>query len=177
MILKRLVEKADFEEVWKSLVKHYPDSDRESYEYTWGILGDLAPTENPELWSLDITHVVDDFKNTPQYPKFVEKFPEFKDDEWPIEEWEDVHGLKPGDDQPYAMELHTFADWLGWNITQRTLDNYSEVDIVAHCLYEMTFFGYCNDQITKKREEIHRSYEECMRNNENLKPWRPDEEV
>jgi hypothetical protein len=41
-----------------------------------------------------------------------------------------------------------------------TLNEYLESDIIAHCLYEMTFFGFNEDDISAQREELRRCVDE-----------------
>ena len=60
---------------------------------------------------------------------------------------------------PYALEFTDWSEWLGMNISDLTLSSYSEREIIAHCLYEMTFFGYSNDEIFNKSQELFSKYD------------------
>jgi hypothetical protein len=44
-------------------------------------------------------------------------------------------------------------------IEPETLSRYTEVDIIGHCLWEMTFFGYSQEDIKKTVEELERARE------------------
>jgi hypothetical protein len=41
-----------------------------------------------------------------------------------------------------------------------TLDEYLESELIAHCLYEMTFLGFTEADITAQREELQRRVDE-----------------
>ena len=50
--------------------------------------------------------------------------------------------------------LAHWAEWLGMEIDPDTLTRYTEPDIIAHCLWEMTFFGYTLEDIRQTWDEI-----------------------
>lgn len=47
----------------------------------------------------------------------------------------------------YAIEFEEWKKWLGMDIDQNTLTKFSEIEIIAHCLYEMTFAGFNEKEI------------------------------
>ena len=49
------------------------------------------------------------------------------------------------------------------HITQDSLDNFSKEDIVAACLYEMTFFGFTDSEVQAEAKKLQESYEECKK--------------
>lgn len=60
-----------------------------------------------------------------------------------------VNGRKPGCEDAYALELSPWAEWLGWNV--RISPGMPEAEFVAHCLWEMTFFGFEESRIEEQR--------------------------
>lgn len=42
----------------------------------------------------------------------------------------------------YALEFMGWDKWLGMSIAPETLERFAEVEIIAHCLFEMTFTGF-----------------------------------
>ncbi len=75
-----------------------------------------------------------------------------------IEEYERVDGVsektdKYGNNQ-VAIEYTFWGQWLSMPITKPTLENYFEIDILAYCLWEMTWGGYSNKEVQKQWEEI-----------------------
>lgn len=75
------------------------------------------------------------------------------------EEYEHVSGVIPGDEQTYGIEFNTREQWLGMHMTEDTLKNYAAEDIIAHCLWEMTFFGFTDSQVQKKKDDL---IESCL---------------
>ena len=49
-------------------------------------------------------------------------------------------------------------------ITQDSLDNFTKEDIVAACLYEMTFFGFTDTEVQAEVKKLQESYEEMKIN-------------
>lgn len=48
----------------------------------------------------------------------------------------------------FAIYFDPWAEWLGMSINAETLKTFSELEIVSHCLFEMTFEGF--DEVTIK---------------------------
>lgn len=73
-----------------------------------------------------------------------------KDDDG--EEWEDVSGIGKPDkygSTHYGIALTGWGQWLSMPITPETLKKYPEIDILAYCLWEMTFYGFSDKQIQR----------------------------
>jgi hypothetical protein len=66
----------------------------------------------------------------------------------------EVTGLNTKSGVHYAIELCEWTDWLTMFITKETLDRLSKEDIVAGCLYELTFFGFNENKVLGKRDKI-----------------------
>ena len=82
-----------------------------------------------------------------------------QDDESEIETYVDVSGLDDTTDEnggviSYAMEFTEWAKWLGMDLARETLRNFSELEIIAHCLYEMTFLGFNESKIQEERNSL-----------------------
>lgn len=58
---------------------------------------------------------------------------------------------------PQAIEFEPWKKWLGMNIDAETRANFSELEIIAHCLFEMTFVGFDEEVI---QEELHKLEQE-----------------
>ena len=48
----------------------------------------------------------------------------------------------------FPIYFDPWAEWLGMSINAETLKTFSELEIVSHCLFEMTFEGF--DEVTIK---------------------------
>lgn len=76
---------------------------------------------------------------------------------------------RPGDDTLcllWAIELTDWAEWLGMEVEQESLDKYGELDTLCHCMWEMTFHGMTREAVLAKAHDIlERDYdfeeEEC----------------
>lgn len=60
----------------------------------------------------------------------------------------------------WGLELSTFEQWGGYEIDEQTLLDYHRNDIISHCLYEMTFFGFNNDTILNTKNDLNGRVEE-----------------
>jgi len=56
----------------------------------------------------------------------------------------------------YGIEFTNWEEWLGMDIDPESTSNYHETDIIAHCLREMSFYGYTQKAIKKTIDMINR---------------------
>ena len=61
--------------------------------------------------------------------------------------YEHVSGVDTSDGQHYSLSLTPWAEWLGMEVSVETISNYGINEIVAYCLYDMTFYGFDEEQI------------------------------
>ena len=52
--------------------------------------------------------------------------------------------------QSYAIEFTPWSEWLGLEVGNQVLNKIPKDEIIAHCLWEMTFMGFTQDKIRKK---------------------------
>lgn len=45
-------------------------------------------------------------------------------------------------------------------ISQATLENFSELEIIAHCLFEMTFIGFDKEEIQEELKSLNKTVED-----------------
>ncbi|MFY8021451.1 MAG: DUF6557 family protein [Bacteroidia bacterium] len=86
----------------------------------------------------------------------------------------DVSGCERNHDQNSSPDTYSLAstkwnEWLGMNISQNTLDEFDELEIISHCLYEMTFFAFDEDEIQEQIASIEKSMEEYKELNDEEK--------
>ena len=77
----------------------------------------------------------------------------------------DVSGRKIEEDpnsitDSYAIEFVAWEKWLGMDLAPETTKIFSDLEIIAHCLYEMTFIGYNEEEINDQFEMINDRVEE-----------------
>lgn len=85
---------------------------------------------------------------------FTECF-DYTDDENEGEHYIDVSGQKKTEDSAassisYALEFKEWNKWLGMDIASSTIENFSELEIIAHCLNEMNFIGFDEEEIQEE---------------------------
>lgn len=76
--------------------------------------------------------------------------------------YHDVSGLEPDEAIAYSIEFRPWAEWLGMAVTEETYAAYTELEITAHCLFEMTFAGLMKRPSKKSG----------MKSSGRLKSWR-----
>lgn len=62
--------------------------------------------------------------------------------------------LKIDIQQSYALEYTPWSTWLGCEVAQNVLKKMSKEEIIAHCLWEMTFMGFTQNKIRAKRNAL-----------------------
>lgn len=84
-----------------------------------------------------------------------------KDDEYG--DWLDVEGVDivPKTDKHYGIEFMPWMQWISMFITKETLEQLSPEEIVAACLWEMTFYGFDEPTVIEHENELIEAVEEC----------------
>lgn len=59
----------------------------------------------------------------------------------------------------YAIEFTPWDEWLSMEIDSNTINEFTEHDIIAHCLYEMTFIGFDEMKIQGKLNQLTKTAE------------------
>ncbi len=155
MIFKDLIikNKHKKDSIIGTLMFLYPDQQKNINEYS-GLFDELIKMEvkeNKDNMVISIREVQDEDSR---------------------ESWEEVYGYKETEkNQSYALDLNLFGDWLGFKIDEDVLLNYSDVDFIAFCLYEMTFFGFTDIKIEEQIQELLSRIEEVESGRAKLIPW------
>ena len=120
--------------------------------------------------------MVDDYRNAFEKLKFLE--PEENDmsivltenycdsdDENETRTYVDVSGIKKEKDpnsmtNSYAIEFVEWKKWLGMDLAPETTKKFSDLEIIAHCLYEMTFIAYNDEEIKEQFDTVNDKIEE-----------------
>lgn len=61
---------------------------------------------------------------------------------------------------PMAIEFTPWRKWLGMTIAKSTLKEFNELEIISHCLFEMTFMGYDEKEIQKELSSLKKTSDE-----------------
>jgi len=133
MILKELMQKFSWEQISVRFFELYPPYNEDIppvFEPVWKELDRLLPLSIKS----DITIFID-----------------------PCEYGYDVYGQN-GTMNEYTGKLESFAweEWLEMSISKKTFDEFPEIDIVCHCISEMTTLGLDQKTIEEEKLEIDR---------------------
>lgn len=145
MTLKDLITTNDWLKVEMALTELYPDQEDEMEDFRAMYL-QLTEMEAQE----SSTEIV------------LEKFFEEDTDE---QGYVEVWGLAKGKDNDHpdervALEYRPWDEWLGMTISEKTLGEYPQPEIICHCLAEMTFMGFDDSDIRKQFALVKKSMEE-----------------
>jgi len=66
-----------------------------------------------------------------------------------IDSYNKVHGKDVSSPFNLDLSLTPWSEWLGMKFTQHVLKSYSIPEIICHCIWEMTFYGY--NEVTIRR--------------------------
>ncbi len=139
MIFKELIHKVDREKVKESLSNLYPDDSKKNLEEYLGMLDKLKEMR-PDLvirHSSDRSMII----AVDWYP------PEFEFEE---EGHYRVHGYEHGKGIFWALEFSPWKKWLGWKVDERFIMIHGEADYVAHCLWEMSYNGFTEEELQER---------------------------
>jgi len=75
-------------------------------------------------------------------------------DEYDGDEFEQVSAIKKDESFSWSLSLTPWAEWLGLEVSKETLNKYTEGEIMAHILWEMTFYGFDSKSVESQRAEI-----------------------
>ena len=143
MKLFELIETSNWLSVKLTLLCLYPDEEKniESYNRVYEML-------------LQTTHVESELR-------IVLKTCFEKDED----DYVQVYGIKTfkkADEKSisYAIEFRNWNEWLGMEISTSTLKEFNELEIISHCLFEMTFCGFDEEVIQTQCKEIEKDFED-----------------
>ena len=129
------------------MLKAYPDEEEmtEQYQEVFLKLVDMEPTLNKEKFKLVLenAHEEWDFYDT-----------ETEETEHVVEDFVSVYGKKPKCKDRYSIEFAPWSEWLSMTIDSKTLKEFSPAEIAAHCLWEMTFIGFDEENIEDVLEDL-----------------------
>lgn len=164
MKFKELIDKYTWDDVWAALIRLYPDQEKslDGYRYVFATLRTLQPAESQmRICLADVPE-----RDGESYTDVSGRNGSLRKDNNPEIYKDDEIGNQ---EEVWGLDFVDWAEWLSMTIDPGTLARYPEAEILAHCLWEMTFYGYTPEDIRKKTEELDRAVES--------KDWVSAEEV
>ena len=124
----------------------YPDEVRNlsGYENVFNELRLLHPVDTDI--SISVRHVKDDFDNS----TYVDVSGYYNDQKKAANDLTDS----------LALEFTPWEEWLGMDIEKQALLEFTGLEIICHCLFEMTFMGYDQKEIQEELNRINDVAEE-----------------
>jgi len=148
MKLNEIIKSNNWLSVELTLLRLYPDQEKmvEDYRNVFEKLKFLEPEE------YDMSIVLTEYDCD-------------SDDDSEVRTYVDVSGRKKEEDpnsitDSYAIEFVEWERWLGMDLAPETTKDFSDLEIIAHCLYEMTFIGYDEKEIKDQFDTINNRVEE-----------------
>lgn len=140
-ILRDLLRETTFKKVWKVLKKLYPESHKTSYTLTWlELLAIKRLPKNKDNMAIQIEKI---------YDRSEKKY------------WHSVDGVNDDKSVPsWGLDLTTFRKWLSFYVSEDVLKNYTTEEILAYCLWEMTFNGYSDKTISNECKQLTKLFKE-----------------
>jgi hypothetical protein len=175
MRFAELIQTTHWKNIKRALLEAYPDIDPTGYTHVFAQLRTLEPIENTMQIRL----------------KWIE--PKNEGDE----RYVDVNGTdgmrlkdleksstfaaaaQESTDDPevtYGLDFKPWNEWLGMNLEPDSLEQFSHEQIIAHCLWEMTFYSFDQTTIQAVLEKLNemipnlegRTFEEILKADDSL---------
>lgn len=148
MRLVDLIEKVEIEKLKKRMLVLYYSNEDEGHNFENEFSGYLSVLE--ELSKL-----------TPKDTTMLLVVSEVQDD-FDGKTYTDVSGNEEehGELQRFALGFTSWDEWLDMEIDKSSVENYLAADLLAHILWEMTFFGYTNEEVQEVICGIEKSVDE-----------------
>lgn len=135
MKFHELLKSVNWEDIKKSLTEHYPEEDTDIYH---DIVHDLKRRD-----PVDVDMVID-----------------IEEDTVEGNTWYHIVGRSLLEEKDYALDFTPWSQWLSCKIKDELFEKYKEEEIVAHCLFEMTYDGYDEEKIQERFEYLIRLKEQ-----------------
>lgn len=135
VLFKDIIRTCAFRNVKEALLKLYPDQKKaiNGYKHVFQTLRLMMPRYNKEGMVIDIMR-----SGRGRNAYFS------------------VSGicLEKDIQQSYALEYTPWSTWLGYEVDKNVLKKMSKEEIIAHCLWEMTFMGFTQNKIRRKLNSL-----------------------
>ena len=142
MTFKQLLQSNNWSSISSKFLEIYPEAEEnlEGYKHVFEKLEIMNPEE------IDMSIVITN-----------------EEDE--EEEYLEISGLynNPKSEEEHysqSIEFTPWRQWLGMDISKESLAEFSELEIIVHCLYEMTFVSFSEEEIQNRIAEMEKNTKE-----------------
>jgi hypothetical protein len=148
-----LLKKHSNEEILLGLHKYYDDIIDDAYIRALNELRSLIPSKQKQ--DLNI------------YVSFTKNKFEVSDEKLYLE-CDGVNPASTNAHELYALEFDDWVDWLAKDVSEKSFETLDELTILAGIVYEITFNGYSQASIEKKRNNLEQIVKDVDEHPENL---------
>lgn len=144
--LKDYIADADIVSIMNSMIKWHPNEGENRNGYAT-VLNHLQNTiASKSDWFIKIETV-----HEPEHEAFGGIIPEMNH----------LHcnGIAPNKKE-WGLSFTPWKEWLGMNIHPDTLRQLTKSEIIAECLYEMTFYGFTEDRVNQTWNNMVNNFED-----------------
>jgi len=144
MKFKKLIQRNSWLSVETILLQLYPNEEKNisGYKEVFEELLFMHPEDSEIL--IVVAHQKDDFDGE-EYVDVSGKYANPKNEE---------------EEFSQAIEFTPWNKWLGMEISPESLQHFTELEIISHCLYEMTFAGFEEEEIQEELNCMEKSIED-----------------
>jgi len=149
MTFQQCLSFSPFEIIWQQLSYVYPiDSNhKESYQKVYDEMLSITPVNSEYKIKVDF---IDQYNEWHVYGINGTRLKDIPLDEGGVSE----DHPKANELIQYAIEFNSRAEWAGMKIDSFTSSELSTLEIAVHCLWEMTFAGFDEDDVNKQKKLI-----------------------
>ncbi|NLI79961.1 MAG: hypothetical protein GX442_26385 [Candidatus Riflebacteria bacterium] len=153
---KSLIGKYSWEDIWPHFRKLYPDSknSREGYKQVFSELHTIKPR------ATRMRIVLEEVPTERNQEGYVHVFGKNGTLRKTVHPKHFNDSKKDDPEESFAIEYIPWEEWLGMSIDQPSTERFSGVEIIVHCLWEMTFAGFDQASIREQINELKRIVEE-----------------
>lgn len=140
MTFKELINRNKWADVKENLLQIFPDQDElmDAYETVYHDLMKIEPVSSSFIIQID--------------PNSDE---EYMDQEFEVNCISDEIDEETGEEDWTDIELESWEVSLGMEISDKTAEEFTELEIIVHCLNQMTMLGFTEEDIqTEMQEQI-----------------------
>lgn len=131
MRLKELIKKYNWKDVKDILLSHYPDQHKslEGYELVLNKLKQTTPKEN--YFEIVLQTIKEENEESYVHVNATDEFSE-----------------------SWSLMGTSWSRWLFMPISKESMENFTEIETLAHCLWEMTYCGFEEESIQEFNDKL-----------------------
>jgi hypothetical protein len=163
MRFKELLSKFTWDQVKDKMIELYPDQENtiDGYMDVFLKLNAIEPEDND--MRIYVHMQSDILEEEPPFPCVSGRNGKLNRDTSPErlvkeenKEWLDSETV-------YAIEFEPWSQWLGMEIDNESYKDFTELEIVIHALWELTFMGFSEESVTEQKDILIARSEECKK--------------